>query len=226
MTEGPNLAKLAALLADPARAHMLTTLMAGQALTATELADAAGVGRPTASAHLAKLQDGGLLRHTQQGRHRYYRLADDDVAEMLEQLLGIAGRAGAYPLLTGPRDPVLREARVCYDHLAGAHAVALLDRLLHTQAVVYLGATLALGPRAQQVLAPLGVDVPALAQSRRPACRACLDWSVRREHLAGALGKALLALAFERGWARRLQGSRAVQFSPTGVRAWDAIGQG
>ena len=223
MTEGPDIAKLATLLADPSRARMLALLMGGQALTATELANAAGIGRPGASAHLARLQASGLLRHTQSGRHRYYRLADEGVAEMLEQLAGIAGRAGAYPLLTGPRDPQLREARVCYDHLAGAQAVALLDRLLHTQALVYAGATLVLGPQAEAVLAPLGVDLQALAHTRRPACRACLDWSVRREHLAGALGKALLDLAFARGWARRLDHSRAVQFTPAGERSWRAI---
>lgn len=225
MTEGPNLAKFAALLAEPARAHMLTTLMSGQALTATELADAAGVGRSTASAHLAKLKDGGLLRHTPSGRHRYYRLADDEVAEMLEQLLGIAGRAGAFPLLTGPRDPAMREARVCYDHLAGVHAVALLERLLHCRALAYNGALLTLGPQAQAVLAPVGVDLQAVAQARRPACRTCLDWSVRRDHLAGALGAALLALAFDKGWARRLDGSRAVRFSAAGAQAWSAIGK-
>jgi DNA-binding transcriptional ArsR family regulator len=224
MTEGPNLSKLAALLADPSRAHMLTTLMAGQALTATELADAAGIGRASASAHLAKLQEGGLLRHTPAGRHRYYRLADDDVAEMLEQLLGIAGRAGAFPLLTGPRDPALREARVCYDHLAGTQAVALLERLMRAGVLAYAGTTLAPGPQAQAVLAPLGLDLAALARARRPLCRTCLDWSARRDHLAGALGTALLELAFAKGWARRLDGSRAVQFTPVGAAAWQAIG--
>ena len=224
MTEGPNLAKLAALLAEPARAQMLTILMAGQALTATELADVAGVGRPTASSHLARLEAAGFLRCAKQGRHRYFRLADEGVADMIEQMLGIASRAGAMPLLTGPRDAVLREARVCYDHLAGEHAVALFERLLQSHAIVPVGSALALGPQAQAMLEPLGVDWPALLHSRRAPCRACLDWSVRRDHLSGALGAALLELAFTRNWIRRVQSSRAVVFTPLGTKAWAAIG--
>ena len=224
MSEGPNLAKLAALLAEPARAQMLTILMAGQALTATELADAAGVGRPTASSHLARLQQAGFLQCAKQGRHRYFRLADEGVADMIEQMLGIASRAGAMPLLTGPRDAVLREARVCYDHLAGEHAVALFDRLLQSRVLVRAGSALALGPQAQALLEPLGIDWPALLRARRAPCRACLDWSVRRDHLSGALGAALLQLAFDKKWIRRIEGSRAVVFTSSGTKAWAAIG--
>lgn len=226
MSEGPNLAKLAALLAEPARAQMLTLLLAGKALTATELADAAGVARSTASAHLAKLEAAGFLACVPQGRHRYYRLADEGVAEMLEQMLGIASRAGAMPLLTGPRDAALREARVCYDHLAGRHAVAMLERLLATGVVVREGAALSLGPGAQQVLQDLGIDADALKHGKRVPCRACLDWSERRDHLAGALGAALLQMAFERGWIKRERDSRAVIFSASGLAAWNAIAEG
>jgi DNA-binding transcriptional ArsR family regulator len=225
MSEGPNLAKLAALLAEPARAQMLTLLLAGQALTATELADAAGVARSTASAHLAKLEAAGFLACVPQGRHRYYRLADEGVAEMLEQMLGIASRAGAMPLLTGPRDTVLREARVCYDHLAGRHAVALLERLLAAGVVERSGAALALGPQAQAALEAVGIDFGALQRARRVPCRACLDWSERRDHLAGALGAALLHLALERGWVKRQRDSRAVTFTAAGLAAWNAIGE-
>ncbi len=225
MTEGPNLAKLAALLAEPARAQMLTMLLAGQALTATELADAAGIGRPTASAHLTKLEAAGFLACVPQGRHRYYRLADEGVAEMLEQMLGIASRAGAMPLLTGPRDAALREARVCYDHLAGRHAVALLERLLAADVVVRSGAALSMGPHAQEMLEAVGIDVAALNHTKRVPCRACLDWSERRDHLAGALGAALLQLALDRGWAKRERDSRAVSFTAAGLAAWNAIGE-
>ncbi|HEY8027607.1 MAG TPA: helix-turn-helix domain-containing protein [Burkholderiaceae bacterium] len=224
MTEGPDLAKLAALLAEPARAQMLTLLLAGQALTATELADAAGVGRSTASAHLARLESAGFLGCTQQGRHRYYRLADEGVAEMIEQMLGIASRAGAMPLLTGPRDAALREARVCYDHLAGEHAVGLFDRMMLRGLIVRTGAALTLAPSAQGALEPLGLDWHAIAHARRVPCRACLDWSERRDHLAGALGTALLQLALNKDWARRVHGSRAVLFTPSGLTAWRAIG--
>jgi DNA-binding transcriptional ArsR family regulator len=225
MTEGPNLAKLAALLAEPARAQILMQLLAGQALTATELADAAGVGRPTASAHLARLESAGFLSCAQQGRHRYFRLADEGVADMLEQMLGIASRAGAMPLLTGPRDAALREARVCYDHLAGTHAVELFDRLLANGIIVRNGSALAPAPSAPAALADLALDWHAIANARRVPCRACLDWSERRDHLAGALGAALLQLALDKGWLRRLQGSRAVHFNPSGLAAWRAIGE-
>ncbi|MBV8633853.1 MAG: helix-turn-helix transcriptional regulator [Burkholderiaceae bacterium] len=223
MTEGPNLAKLAALLAEPARAQMLTLLLAGQALTATELADTAGVARSTASAHLSKLETAGFLACVPQGRHRYYRLADEGVAEILEQMLGIASRAGAMPLLTGPRDAALREARVCYDHLAGRHAVAMLARLQAAGVVVREGVALSLGPQAQQMLGDLGIDADALKRGKRVPCRACLDWSERRDHLAGALGAALLQLALERGWLRREQDTRAVTFTASGLAAWNAI---
>ena len=210
---------LAALLAEPARAQMLSILMAGQALTATELADAAGVGRPTASSHLARLEEAGFLQRTKQGRHRYFRLADEGVAEMIEQMLGVASRVGAMPLMTGPKDAVLREARVCYDHLAGEHAVALFERLLQCQVIVPVGSALTLGPRAQTLLEPLGIDWTSLLQERRAPCRACLDWSVRRDHLSGALGAVLLQLAFNQKWIRRIQGSRAVAFTSAGAQA-------
>ncbi len=222
-TEGPSLAKLAAVLAEPARAQMLTVLMNGQALTATELANAAGVARPTASDHLAKLQAAGLLAVEQQGRHRYFRLASHEVAEMLEQLAVIADRAGAAPLVVGPRDARLREARVCYDHLAGEHAVALMDGLLARKALQYQGPQLQLGRNAKSVFGSLGIDLSALGKSRRPVCRACLDWSERRHHLAGALGQALLTRIIDAGWAKRSKDSRVIVFSAAGernLRAW------
>jgi DNA-binding transcriptional ArsR family regulator len=119
MKDGPSIVGLAALIGDRARAEMLTALLGGQALTATELTEVAEITKQTASAHLARLVDGGLLALEKQGRHRYFRLADDDVAELLENLLGVAYRTGAVRLRSSPRDPDLRKARVCYDHLAG-----------------------------------------------------------------------------------------------------------
>src|SRR5262245_45533052 len=119
MAEGPLIASIAALIGDPARANMLTALMDGRALTARELAEAGGIAPPTASGHLAKLVEASLLEVRSQGRHRYYRLSGNDVAETLEALMGLAQRTGAVPVRTGPRDAALREARLCYDHLAG-----------------------------------------------------------------------------------------------------------
>jgi DNA-binding transcriptional ArsR family regulator len=212
------------LIGEPSRAQMLMVLMSGQALTATELADAAGVGRAAASAHLARLQSAGLLQALRQGRHRYFRLAGEGAAGMVEQMAGLAEQVAARPLVTGPRDAALRESRVCYDHLAGERAVALLDRLLARRALRYDGPALVLGEAGVPVFNALGLDLAQLGGTRRPLCRGCLDWSARREHLAGALGAALLQLAFTRRWARRLEGSRTVVFSAAGAAAWSAIG--
>ena len=129
MADGPLIASVAALIGDPARANMLTALMNGRALTARELAETGGIAPPTASGHLARLVDAGLLAVRRQGRHRYYRLSGPDVAETLEALMGLAQRTGAVPVRTGPRDAALREARLCYDHLAGERGVALLESL-------------------------------------------------------------------------------------------------
>ncbi|MBV8604415.1 MAG: winged helix-turn-helix transcriptional regulator [Pelomonas sp.] len=227
MNEGPHLAKLAALLADPSRARMLGLLMPGQALTATELADACGIARPTASGHLGALVDAGLLSPAAQGRHRYFRLAGPEVAEALEQLIGIAERLGQHALQPGPRDAALREARVCYDHVAGRAGVGLLGRLLGVDALrPARDGALAPGPALAAVLAPLGLAPERLAPSRPPLCRACLDWSERRDHLAGRLGSALLEHALAQGWAARPAGSRVLQFTAEGRQRWDAIGAG
>ena len=130
MREGPDIAHIANLVGDPARANMLTALVGGTALTASELAQEAGVMLPTASSHLAKLTAGGLLKLTVQGRHRYFALAGPHIAAMLESIMGVAATVGPQRVRPGPRDKPMREARVCYDHLAGDLAVAMLDGLL------------------------------------------------------------------------------------------------
>ena len=129
MKAGPDIAMVASLVGDPARANMLTALMTGRALTASELAQQAGITPQTASSHLAKLEAGGLIEQEKQGRHRYYRLTDPDVAGVLEGLAGLAARAGHMRVRTGPKDPALRRARICYDHLAGDLGVQMLDSL-------------------------------------------------------------------------------------------------
>src|SRR4051812_39496459 len=116
MKDGPSIAPIAALIGDPARANMLTALLSGKALTASELAQEAGITAQTASSHLTKLESGGLLDMVKQGRHRYFRLAQADVAEMLETIMGVAARAGHLRSRPGPSEPHLRKARVCYDH--------------------------------------------------------------------------------------------------------------
>lgn len=210
--------RIAALIGDRARVDMLTALMAGRALTATELADAAGVGRPAASAHLSALVDARLLQVEQQGRHRYFRIADEDVAHLLESLMNVASRVAAEPVRVGPSDPKLRLARACYDHLAGEWGVRVFDGFVRR-------GFLRLGDEAVQLteaggafLVQFGVDVAMLAGTRRPACRACLDWSERRHHLAGAVGAALLQRFLALDWLRRIPQSRALAVTARGKR--------
>jgi DNA-binding transcriptional ArsR family regulator len=219
MKLGPGIAGTAALIGDPARANMLTALANGAALTATELALEAGVTKQTASSHLAKLFDGGLLKIERQGRHRYYALADDEVGRLLEALMGVAERKPTR-VRTGPKEPELRRARVCYDHLAGDLGVALYDALLEDDLIAAKGGELAPTPRGEATLRRLGIDMVLLAASPRLLCRPCLDWSVRRHHLAGGLGAALLDRVFALGWARRKRGTRIVEFTPPGEVAF------
>jgi DNA-binding transcriptional ArsR family regulator len=217
MKLGPDIARIAALLGDPARANMLTALLGGQSLTAGELAREAGVTPQTASSHLAKLTAGGLVALRRQGRHSYYALSGGEVAEMLEHLMGMAVRAGHERVRPGPKEPALRQARVCYDHLAGDLGVALLDGLIARGRVADMDGSLALTEAGRDFVREFGIE---LAPSRRPVCKACLDWSVRRSHLAGALGAALLTRIYALGWARRIDGTRVVAFTPAGLSAF------
>ena len=216
MSDGPNIARIAALVGDPARAEILTALLGGRALTATELSAVAGITKQTASAHLSKLIDARLLTMQCQGRHRYFQLADADVAHLLESLMGVAHRAGAVRLRSGPREPALRNARQCYDHLAGDKGVQVFDSLVQRGLLESTSAALELSASGAGFFRDLGVDIDALESRRRPLCRGCLDWSARRQHLGGALGAALLQRIFALGWARRARKSRAVIFSAAG----------
>ncbi|MBB5515550.1 DNA-binding transcriptional ArsR family regulator [Rubricella aquisinus] len=220
MKDGPDIARIAALIGDPARAAMLTALMDGAALTPTELAAEAGVTKQTASAHIAKLEAAGLTAREVQGRHHYLRLADGDVATVLEALMTVAERRGGRRTRPGPADPALRYARVCYDHLAGAQGVALYD---HMQRKGWIADGPVLTDTGARAFEDLGVDIAALRAKRRPVCRACLDWSVRRHHLGGGLGQAVLTRFEEMGWVRRAAASRVITFTPTGKTAFAAF---
>jgi len=217
MKDGPNIAAIAAMVGDPARANMLTALLNGAALTASELALEAGVTKQTASSHLGKLEAAGLIAVEAQGRHRYYRLADADVAGLLETLMGVAARAKALRTRPGPKEPALRRARLCYDHLAGEMGVALFDAFIkHKWMTPGPEKTFALTRLGRVKVQTFSVDIEELEQGARPICRACLDWSVRRHHLAGALGAAILEQIFERGWAEQKRGSRVIEFTRIG----------
>jgi len=220
MKDGPNIARIASLLGDPARADVLTALLADRALTATELASIAGVTKQTMSAHLAKLLDAALVDVDQQGRHRYFRLANEDVAELLESLMGVAFRTGAVRLLSSPREPALRKARVCYDHLAGEFGVAAYGSLLRRGAFEVSRDELRLSKIGAGWFRDFGIDIDAAARQRRTFCRPCMDWSERRHHLAGSLGAALLSRLQGLKWAAREKNSRVIRFTPGGQRAF------
>ncbi|MHB1101938.1 MAG: ArsR/SmtB family transcription factor [Devosia sp.] len=222
MREGPNIAGIAALVGDPARANMLMELLGGKALTATELANVAGVTSQTASSHLGKLEAAHIIRARKQGRHRYCELHGPDIAHLLETLMGIAGRAGHRPVRTGPREPELRTARVCYDHLAGDYGVMLFEALRQRSVLAKDGEAIVPTSEGREYLADFGIDLANLETERRPLCRACLDWSARREHLAGSLGAALLRRFYELKWASRKPGTRIVAFTPAGAKHFAA----
>jgi len=218
-------AEVAALSGDPARASMLHALMDGRALTATELARAAGITPQSASGHLARMTAVGMLAVEKQGRHRYHRLATPSVARMMESIMQVAAdlEPNAKRFTVGPRDAALRRARTCYDHFAGQLGVAVADALVEQGRVELTSDAGILTEAGVVFLGELGIDAgPMLARgtkrSGRILCRPCLDWSERRPHLAGSLGAALCAHGMSQGWARRIPGTRAVEVTVKGAR--------
>ncbi len=225
MKDGPDIARVAALIGDPARANMLTALMGGRALTASELAQEAGVTAQTASSHLARLAEGGLIRQRKQGRHRYHQLASAEVAALLESLMGLAAGAGHLRRRPGPRDPAMRRARVCYDHLAGEMGTTMFESMLARGYLCRVDDAITLTDAGRGFARGFLQAEPG-ERSRAPLCRECLDWSERRSHLAGHLGRAMLARLTGLGWARRDPDSRVIRFSPEGERQFRAMFSG
>ncbi len=215
-THGPYLAEIAHLMGDPARANMLHALMDGRALTAKELAYIAGVAPQTASGHLARLMQGGLLAVAVQGRHRYYRLAGSEVATALEGLMVLAGSQPSSRRLPSRVGEELSRARTCYDHFAGRLGIGLHDVLVAGGHLTVADGGYGLTASGEGVFAALGVDVAQAARSRRASLRPCLDWSERRPHLAGSLAAALACRCFETGWVLRKKDSRAVILTDEG----------
>lgn len=209
-----QLAETGALFAEPARAAILLALIDGSARPATELAALAGVSAPTASEHLRRLVEGGLLTALAQGRHRYYRLAGEEVAHLLETLVVL--RSGSRQARrVAQADPALAYARTCYGHLAGRLGVALFDRLRDARDVQLDADSLSLTSQGSQRLREVGLldDGESLDRLRG---RSCLDWTERRFHLAGPLGCELTRRLLERRWLRRVEGSRSLALSATG----------
>lgn len=220
MASQASFAEIATLAGDPARAGMLHALLDGRALTATELAHAAGITPQTASGHLARLTAGGLLAVEKQGRHRYHRLASPAVARMLESIMQVAAERAPPRRKTfvGPRDKALRAARTCYDHLAGHLGVALADAMVANGQIELATDAGIVTPRGIALFERLGLALDAPGKRGRMLCRPCLDWSERRPHLAGAVGAALCQHCFDAGWIRRVEGTRAVAITGKGGR--------
>jgi DNA-binding transcriptional ArsR family regulator len=220
MVNAPDIAQIAALIGDATRAKVLTALMADRALTATELAQIADVTKQTISAHLAKLLDARLIEVQAQGRHRYFRLADAQVAHLIEALMGVAYRGRAQTSKrSGPALPALRKARTCYDHLAGELAVQICEAMTASAVLTVDHGEIALSARGHRFFREFGIATDEYANDRRVVCRTCMDWSERRFHLAGRLGADLLTRVFDLGWARRRKDSRVVLFTVQGERA-------
>jgi DNA-binding transcriptional ArsR family regulator len=212
----PAVAEVAALVGNPARANILIALLDGRALTATELAYAAGVSPQTTSEHLARLRDANLLTLTKQGRHNYFRLGSPQVARMLEGIMLVAADG---PQRYRPRwngDDRLRTARTCYDHIAGRLGVALADALTRRKHVHLTDDGGVVTRAGEKLLSGFGVTVDAVKSGRRTFCRPCLDWSERRPHLAGALGAALADRCLALGWISRVPRSRVLTISAKG----------
>ncbi|HEY2260558.1 MAG TPA: helix-turn-helix domain-containing protein [Solirubrobacteraceae bacterium] len=230
-----DIAKIGSLVADPARARILLALGDGRALPASVLAEEAGVAASTASAHLAKLVDGGLLTVQSHGRHRYFALAGEAVGELIEALARLAPAAPVRSLRQGTKAQALRVARTCYDHLAGGLGTGLMGAMIDRELLAggdgefhlerarrdRLSAPgfdldYRLTDRGVATLDSFGIDFETLAAQQRPLIRYCVDWSEQRHHLAGSLGAALADRMFELGWVNRRRGSRAVRISDEG----------
>ena len=211
-----DLAAVAALIADPSRAAMLNALLGGEAMTAGALARRAGVAPPTATGHLTRLEAGGLVASVRRGRERRVRIAGPEIARALEALAAIAPRARPRGLREWQHGEALRGARSCYDHLAGVAGVALADALVARGVLEPGEGAFAITDGGAEELAAFGLDVPSLHGARRATARACLDWSERRPHVAGALGAALLDELLRRRWLRRRTDGRALTLTPGG----------
>jgi DNA-binding transcriptional ArsR family regulator len=221
MSEVLDMAAIAALVGDPARANILCALLDGRALTASELAYAAHITPQTASGHLGKLAKANLIVPAQQGRHRYFRLAGAHVGRMLESISAVA--AISPPRLRPIRiDETMRNARMCYDHLAGRLGVTLADALSEQQHIEFSDDGGVVTPSGEAFFARFGIDLSSARKNKRLFCRPCLDWSERRTHLAGAVGAAIADRLMDLNWIKRKRDSRAITVTPIG---WSKIEQ-
>jgi len=220
MNSETDLAWIASVVGDPARARMLLALMDRRARTAKELAFLARVAPATASAHLAKLLEGKLVTVEPQGRRRYYRLTSPLVGAMIEAMASVAGEATPPVRGVSRVDERMATARTCYDHLAGRLAVAVADVLQDRGDIVFADGAGEVTARGQSFFADLGIDLKSVGSSRRIFCKPCLDWTERRHHIGGAVGAALCDHCLTRGWLQRMRDSRALTITTEGRAAF------
>jgi DNA-binding transcriptional ArsR family regulator len=220
MITGPIIAEIAALVGDPARATMVSALVNGRALTVSELAAAARITPQTASTHLARLTEAGVLSVVRNGRHHYFRLASPTVAYMIDGIVAVAleKRPRYRPLSRQAR--ALSAARICYDHLAGRLSVDLTDSFVAREYILLDDEVAEITTARTRFLTEFGIELPRLRSTRRPFCRLCLDWTERRPHLAGAVGVAITKRCFDLGWIERMKRSHAVIATPLGRRGF------
>ncbi len=217
----PDISFVANLIGDGTRAKMLTALMGGKALTASELALEADITSQTASSHLSKLVEGRLLVVRKQGRHKYFQLKNGDIASLLEMLLNISSKIEHPKTKTGPSDPRLRKSRVCYDHLAGELGVVLYDSLVKNNHIIDSVSETALTEKGMRFFKEMGLNVTELKKSKRPWCKSCLDWSERRNHLSGQIGNWILLDLYNQGWAAKDVDSRCILFTQSGLKQFE-----
>src|SRR5579864_8448157 len=225
MKEKYAISSLGYLLADPGRSAMLMALLEGRALPAGELARAAAVSAQSASAHLAKLNRGGLITMQREGRCRYYKLAGPRVANALEALGAISTVRPVAEYSTAKADQSMLLARSCYDHLAGRVGVALTETMQKQRVIVTEGERdYRVTARGAEWLGELGIKIASLEKSKRNVARRCLDWTERRPHVAGALGAALMKHFIDDGWLARYRGTRALRVTTKGRRSFTSLG--
>lgn len=220
MITGPIIAEIAALVGDPTRATMIAALLDGRALTASELALAARITPQTASTHLAKLTEAGLLSVVRDGRHRCFRLASPLVADMIDGIVAVALQKRPRYRPLSPQARALGAARICYDHLAGRLSVDLTDSFVAREYVVLDDEAAEITTTGTGFFTGFGIELPARRSTRRRFCRLCLDWTERRPHIAGALGAAMAKRYFDLGWMERMKRSHAVIVTPLGQRGF------
>ncbi|MBA4496565.1 ArsR/SmtB family transcription factor [Paenactinomyces guangxiensis] len=218
-----NVADVASLLCEPSRANMLQSLLDGRFHTATELAVIAGITPQTASYHLSLMLELKVVTVKKNGRHRYYQLADGQIAQVLESLLCIAPSEKINSLKKFNQNQAIRFARTCYDHLAGKLGVHLTETMVKMGILHPSGADFALTEEGKIFLTNFGIDVLRAQKKRRSFARCCLDWSERRYHLAGSLGHALLEKLFALSWIEQLPESRAVKVTETGAEGFKNV---